>query len=119
MRHETFGQRIHRRRLELGLTVREVARRTGKSATLISRLENSKEKASLKEETVRQLAHALQDSFDELMLLMGKLPCDILTMIVKLRAEPKLLDSLRVYLDNQAQSSRSCSGGKGGRASTV
>jgi transcriptional regulator with XRE-family HTH domain len=89
---ESLGNRLRRRREELGLSLRETARRIEKSATLLSRIEAKKEKPLLKEETIRKLAEVLEDDFDELMLLAGKVPSDVLAA---LQAEPLLLELVR------------------------
>jgi HTH-type transcriptional regulator, competence development regulator len=89
---ETLGDRIRRRRGELNLTLREAAKRLGKSATILSRLEGNKEKTPLKEETIRKLAEVLQDSFDELMLLAGKVPHDVVSAM---KNDPGLPEFLR------------------------
>lgn len=92
MMAESLGDRIRARREELGLSLREAARRLGKSATLLSRIERKKEKTPLKEETIRRLAEVLQDDFDELMLLVGKVPSDV---VEAFQADPRLLVLVR------------------------
>lgn len=92
MRPETFGSRLRKRRKDLGLGLRETARPIGKSATILSRVETGREEPLLKEETIRILADVLLDDFDELMLLAGKLPSDVLD---GLRRYPWMLDALR------------------------
>jgi transcriptional regulator with XRE-family HTH domain len=89
---ETLGDRIRKRRAVLGLTLREAAKLLNKSATILSRLEGNKEKTPLKEETIRKLAEVLDDSFDELMLLAGKVPQDVVTVM---KDDPGLPEFLR------------------------
>jgi transcriptional regulator with XRE-family HTH domain len=89
---ETLGDRIRKRRAELGLTLREAAKRMNKSATILSRLEGNRERTPLKEETIRKLAEVLEDDFDTLMLLAGKVPQDVVTVM---KDDPKLPEFLR------------------------
>ncbi len=60
MSYDTIGVQIKKRRLELGMTGRELARRTGLSASFISQLERGKTKVSL--ETLRLIAEHLEVS---------------------------------------------------------
>ncbi len=60
MTYEAIGQQIKKRRLELDLTARELARRTGLSASFISQLERGKTKVSL--ESLRLIAEQLDVS---------------------------------------------------------
>jgi transcriptional regulator with XRE-family HTH domain len=55
-----IGLRIRARRKELGLTIRELARRTGLSASFISQLEHSKTKISL--DSLRLISEQLDTS---------------------------------------------------------
>lgn len=54
---DIVGQRIKIRRKEIGFTIRELARRTGLSASFISQVENSKTKVSL--DSLRLIAEHL------------------------------------------------------------
>lgn len=56
----TLGERVKKRRLELGMTARELARRTGLSASFISQLERGKTNVSL--ESLRLIAEQLDAS---------------------------------------------------------
>ncbi len=57
---DDIGLRIKTRRRELGLTIRELARRTGLSASFISQVEHSKTKVSL--DSLRLIAEHLDTS---------------------------------------------------------
>lgn len=73
---ETFGQRIKRRRRELGLTQREVAAKLKIDFTYLSKLENNPSDLA-GDETVRGLAEILQDDEEELFALAGKVPHEL------------------------------------------
>ena len=60
MSYDEIGQRIKKRRLELDITARELARRTELSASFISQLERGKSKVSL--ESLRLIAEQLDVS---------------------------------------------------------
>ena len=76
------GLRIQTRRKELGFTIRELARRTGLSASFISQVENSKTKVSL--DSLRLIAEHLDISIHyffseplpELSYAAAVAPCD-------------------------------------------
>jgi transcriptional regulator with XRE-family HTH domain len=57
---DEIGLRIRSRRNELGFTIRELARRTGLSASFISQVEHNKTKVSL--DSLRQIAEQLETS---------------------------------------------------------
>ncbi len=60
MSYDEIGQRIKKRRLEMDITARELARRTDLSASFISQLERGKSKVSL--ESLRLIAEQLDVS---------------------------------------------------------
>ena len=60
MTYEATGRQIKKRRLELDISARELARRTGLSASFISQLERGKTKVSL--ESLRLIAEQLDVS---------------------------------------------------------
>ncbi len=70
---ETFGQRIKKRRRELGLTQRQVAANLEIDFTYLSKLENDRGEPA-GEKTVRRLAEVLEDDEEELLALAGKVP---------------------------------------------
>ena len=55
----TFGEYIRKKRLEQNLSLRQFCKIYGFDMAMISRLENSREKPSLKEQKLMQLAKAL------------------------------------------------------------
>lgn len=57
---DEIGLRIRSRRKELGFTIRELARRTGLSASFISQVEHNKTKVSL--DSLRQISEQLEIS---------------------------------------------------------
>jgi len=77
---ETLGDRLKRKRSERGLGLRATAIKVGVSATYLSRVENNLE-ANPTEEKIRALAVVLQDNFDELMQLAGRVPVDVTDFI--------------------------------------
>ena len=89
---ETLGDRIRRRRKELNQGLRATAKKIGISATFLSRVENNAEKASPSEEVIRKLANVLDDDFDELMQLAGRVPKDVSEVI---KSDPRMPEFLR------------------------
>jgi len=89
---ETFGERIRRRRTELGIGLREAARQADISATFMSRIETGAEKAVPAEKVIRKLADMLQDDFDELMTLAGRIPREVTDYV---KADPGMPEFLR------------------------
>jgi len=57
MLDSTMGFKLHERRLELGFSLRELARRTDLTASFLSQVENNKTSVSL--ESLRRIAEAL------------------------------------------------------------
>ncbi len=70
---ETFGQRIKRRRRELGLTQRQVAEALEIDFTYLSKLENDRGEPP-GERTIRRLSVELHEDEEELLALAGKVP---------------------------------------------
>lgn len=89
---ETFGERIRRRRMELGMGLREAARQADISATFMSRIETAVEKAVPAEKVIRRFAEILEDDFDELMALAGRIPRDVADYV---KADPGMPEFLR------------------------
>jgi len=73
---EMFGQRIKRRRRELGLTQREVAAKLKIDFTYLSKLENNPTDFA-GDDTVRGLALILGEDEEELFALAGKVPPEL------------------------------------------
>ena len=98
MSYDAIGERIKIRRLEMGLTGRELARRTGLSASFISQLERGKTNISL--ESLRLIAEHLEISIlhflaEELPSLESQPNQEAVTL-------PKIRDSV-VRADNRPQ----------------
>ena len=74
-----------------------------KSATILSRLEGNRERTPLKEETIRKLAEVLEDDFDALMLLAGKVPHDVVTVM---QENPRLPEFLRRVSEQNVSTDR-------------
>ena len=73
---ETFGQRLRRRRAELGMTQRQVAADVELDFTYLSKLENGRGEVP-GEASVRRLAGVLSLDEEELLALAGKVPNQI------------------------------------------
>ena len=78
---ETLGDRLKRVRKERGLGLRETATKVAISATFLSRVENNAETGAPSEEVLRKLAKVLQDDFDALMQLAGRVPDDVAAVV--------------------------------------
>lgn len=89
---DTFGGRVRRKRTELKLGLRETAAKVGISPTYLSRIETMEEKSQPAEEVIRKLANLLNDDFDELMSLAGRIPEDVEDVI---KADPTMPAFLR------------------------
>ena len=84
---ERFGERIRRKRTEQKLGLRETATKVGISPTYLSRIETMEEKTPPAEDVIRKLATLLNDPFDELMTLAGRVPEDVEKVI---KADPTM-----------------------------
>ena len=83
MSTESLGQRIKQRRLEKGLTQRELAEATGITVPYMSKIEADRETPT--DEKLERIAKALGLNSDELILAAGRLPEDV---IERLTADP-------------------------------
>jgi len=92
VKREKLGPRLKRVRQERGLSLRELAKKIDVSATYLSRVENCLESSTPTEKTIRALADALGDAFDELMQLAGRVPEDVEKLI---KADPQMPMMLR------------------------
>lgn len=92
VKREKLGERIKRVRQERQLGLRELAGQLGISATYLSRIETCQESSPPAEKVIRGLADLLQDDFDELMQLAGRVPEDVENMI---KRDPDLPAFLR------------------------
>lgn len=89
---ERLGERIRRKRAELKLGLRETAAKVGISPTYLSRIETMDEKTPPAEDVIRKLATLLNDNFDELMQLAGRVPEDVEKVI---KSDPTMSAFLR------------------------
>jgi HTH-type transcriptional regulator, competence development regulator len=91
---ETLGQRkkIRRVRTERELGLREMAGKLKISPAYLSRIETDEEKTPPGEDTLRAIAKILDEDFDRLMHLAGRVPSDVGEMIKK---DPDLPQFLR------------------------
>lgn len=78
---ETLGDRLKRVRSSRGLGLRATANKVGISATYLSRVENNQETSPPSEEKIRALADVLEDNFDELMQLAGRVSTEVSDLI--------------------------------------
>jgi HTH-type transcriptional regulator, competence development regulator len=92
---ERLGERIRRRRIEKKLGLREAAAKLKISATYLSRIETSEEKNPPAEDVLRDIAALLDDSFDELMSLAGRVPSDVRDYITQVASVPQFLRTAR------------------------
>lgn len=99
-----LGNFIRSEREIRGVGLREMARRIGKSPTLLVMLEKNAEAPGVSEETLRRIAEALGLSADHLLTLAGKTPDDVVPedvvevsifRLVKRLAHKEKLDLLR------------------------
>lgn len=88
---ERFGERIRRKRTEQKLGLRETATKVGISPTYLSRIETMEEKTPPAEDVIRKLATLLNDPFDELMTLAGRVPEDVEKVIKADATMPEFL----------------------------
>ena len=73
-----LGAAVAEARKKKGLSLRELAKRVGKSPAFLSMLENDDPAPAVKEETLVGLARELDVSVDDLLGLAGKVPEDAL-----------------------------------------
>ena len=92
---ETLGDRIKRLRKVRELGLRETATKVGISATFLSRVENNAEKAAPGEEVIRKLSAVLQDDFDTMMQLAGRVAHDVADVIKSDTGMPAFLRRAR------------------------
>jgi transcriptional regulator with XRE-family HTH domain len=92
LKRERLGDRIKRLRKERELGLRETAGKLGISASYLSLIETGQVKTPPAPKVIEDLAKLLEDDFDELMLLAGRVPEDIEDALV---ADPALTAFLR------------------------
>lgn len=88
---ETLGARLKRMRSFCGLGLRETANKVGISATYLSRIENNAETSPPSEEKILKLAEVLNDNFDDLMRLAGRVPGEVTDLIKSDSSMPAFL----------------------------
>ena len=71
-----LGNQISTRRKDRGMSLRELAKRVGKSPAFISVLENSDPPPKVKEETLVSIARELSLNVDELLGFARRMPSD-------------------------------------------
>jgi transcriptional regulator with XRE-family HTH domain len=72
-----LGDIIKQAREDMGIGVRELARRVEKSGSFIVRIEKDDPPPSVAEETLRNIARELELDADRLITLAGKTPSDV------------------------------------------
>ncbi len=77
----TFGQRIRALRKELRLSQRELAERVGIDFTYLSKIENGRGEPP-SEAVIKKLAVHLSADAHDLIVLAGKIPSDLATVLV-------------------------------------
>ena len=92
MTAETFGERIRRKRGEKRVGLRQAAGKVDISPTFLSRVETGAEKAIPSEKVIRKLADMLEDDFDELMALAGRIPAEVSNYV---KSDPGMPEFLR------------------------
>jgi transcriptional regulator with XRE-family HTH domain len=94
-RRETLGDRIKRVRTERELGLRETARKVGISATFLSRVEHNDKRAVPGEKVIRTLSVVLEDDFDTMMQLAGRIAHDVASVIKSDVGMPAFLRRVR------------------------
>jgi transcriptional regulator with XRE-family HTH domain len=92
LKRERLGDRIKRLRKERDLGLREAALKLGISASYLSLIETGQVKTPPAPKVIEDMAKLLDDDFDKLLLLAGRVPEDIETRLV---ADPALTTFLR------------------------
>jgi HTH-type transcriptional regulator, competence development regulator len=92
MKRERLGDRIKRLRKQRELGLRETAGKLGISASYLSLIETGQVKTPPAPKVIADVARLLEDDFDALLLLAGRVPEDIEDALV---ADPALTTFLR------------------------
>ena len=100
---ETLGQRIRRKRGEARIGLRQAAKQVGVSATFLSRIETGAEHAPPSERVIAELAALLDDDFDELMGLAGRISAEVTNYV---KSDPKMPEFLRRARDSNMSAER-------------
>jgi transcriptional regulator with XRE-family HTH domain len=91
----TLGQRTKKRRIELDLTLRELADKVNTDFTYLSKIENDKTDHPPSEDLLRRLGKHLDIDPDELIVLSGQVPPQIREAIAKDPAAVQFFRSFR------------------------
>lgn len=91
----SLGQRLKARRVELDLTLRELADKVGTDFTYLSKIENDKTDHPPSEDLLRRLGKHLDIDSDELIVLSGQVPPEIREAIAKDPAAVQFFRSFR------------------------
>lgn len=91
---EKLGDRLRRRRNDKKLGLREAAGKLGISPTYLSRIETNEEKPPA-EEVLKAMAQLLDENFDELMTIAGRIPSDVAEYIGSDPGLPQFLRTAR------------------------
>ena len=102
-----LGNRVSTARRAIGISLRQLAKRVGKSPAFISVLENSDPAPAVSEETLVSLAEELSLDADELLGLAGRMPSDAIPQsrldVALYRRVNKLSDSQKKELLQRLQ----------------
>lgn len=93
----TLGQRLKARRLELNLTLRELAKKVKVDFTYLSKIENDKTDHPPSEDLLRRLANDLDDDPEELILLSGQIPQHLRDEMTKSDSAVQFFRSVRKH----------------------
>jgi transcriptional regulator with XRE-family HTH domain len=96
----TFGERLRQLRRAQRVNQRTLAARMGIDFTYLSKVETGAMPLP-SAETIIQLARALRADPDELLLLAGKVPADLVPIITQSSAWPAFLHSARDLTDGE------------------
>jgi HTH-type transcriptional regulator, competence development regulator len=87
-----FGERIKSVRQELGIGLREAATKLSISAAYLSRIENGQEPRQPTEKIIQRISDLLEEDFDELMYLAGRVAEDVAEVV---KCDPQMPAFLR------------------------
>lgn len=100
---EKLGEHIRRVRKERGLGLRATAGKAGISAGYLSRIEGDAEKYPPGEDVIRRLAEVLDDDFDELMAIAGRVAKALKNHV---RDDPQMPEFLRQVREQNVPAER-------------
>ena len=94
----TLGQRIKERRIDLDLTLRELAKKANTDFTYLSKIENEKTDHPPSEDLLRRIGKHLDIDPDELIVLSGQVPPVIREAIAK---NPEAVQFFRSFRESK------------------